>query len=85
MFGGSLINVPSLLHKATSESRGKEGQKCLTTLRVLEAVCCAVSQILKLVAGLILRHLEPKICCVRQGPGESEDVALVGNVGYEAM
>lgn len=77
--------MPSLLCKAASESRGEEGQKRLMALRALEAVCCALPRILKLVADLILGHLGPKICCVQQGPRESKDTALMGNVGDGAM
>lgn len=65
--------MPSLLCKAASESQGEEGQKCLIALRVLEAVCCVLSHMWKLVDDRILGRLGPKICWVQQAPAESKD------------
>lgn len=58
--------MPSLLHKPALQGGDGEGQKCLIVATVLEAVCCVLSYILKLVADLILGHLGPKTCCVQQ-------------------
>lgn len=52
---------------------------------VLEAVCCVLSYILKLVVDLILGHLGPKICCVLQAHGELKDTALMDNVSCVAV
>lgn len=85
MFRGLLIKVPSLLHKAALQGGDSEGQKCLIVDTVLEAVCCVLSYILKLVVDLILGRLGPKICCVQQAHGELKDIALVVNVRCGAV
>lgn len=78
MLIGLLIKVPSLLHKAALQ--GGEGQKCLIVATVLEAVCCVLSYILKLVVDIILGHLGPNIYCVQHVHGELKDAALMDNV-----
>lgn len=52
---------------------------------VLEAVCCVLSYILKLVVDLILGHLGPKVCCVHHAHGELKDTALMDNVSCVAV